>query len=104
MIMKQHGMNLQAIHLILLSATITYRSISLILSTFEGVLVPRKRSSMLRIKAKFTLAFIHALILLLDSFVRLARHSVVCQKKRLHSQLIPPKHENTSGVNDPCFT
>ena len=81
-----------------------HRSISLILSTFEGVLVPRKHSSMLRIKAKFSLAFIHALILLLGSFLLLARRSAVCEKKQRHSLLIPPKHENTSGVNDPCST
>ena len=73
------------------------RSISLILSTFEGVLVPRKRSSMLGIKVKFSLAFVHALILLLGSFLLLGRRSAVCQKKRLHSLLIPPKHENTNG-------
>ena len=79
-----------------------HRSISLILSTFEGVLVPRKHSSMLRIKAKFSLAFIHALILLLGSFLLLARRSAVCEKKLLHSLLIPPNHENTSGVNEPC--
>ena len=104
MITKQHGMNLWVIHLILLSVTVAHRSILLILSTFEGVLVPRKRSSMLGIKAKFSLAFIHALILLVGYFVLLARRSLVCQKKRLHSMLIPPKHENTSGVKDPCFT
>ena len=40
------------IHSILLSAAMAHRSISLILSTFEGVLVPRKHRSMLRIKAK----------------------------------------------------
>ena len=97
-------MNLQVIHSILLSATMAHRSISLMLSTFEDVLVPRKHSSMLRIKAKFSLAFIHALILLLGSFLLLARHSPICEKKRLHSLLIPPKHENTSGVNDPCST
>ena len=78
-----------------------HRSISLILSTFEGVLVPCKHSSMLRIKTKFSLAFIHALTLLLGSFLLLARHSGVCERKQLHSLLIPPKHENTSGVNDP---
>ena len=93
------------IHLILLSATMAqHRSISLILSTFEDVLVPYKHSSMLRIKAKFSLAFIHALIIILRSFLLLARRSAVCKKKRLHSLLIPPKHENTSGVNDPCST
>ena len=78
-----------------------HRSISLMLSTFEGVLVPRKHSSMLRIKAKFSLAFIHALILLLGSFLLVARRSAVCEKKLLHSLLIPPKRENTSVVNDP---
>ena len=56
---------------------------------------------MLRIKAKFSLAFIHALILLLGSFLLLTRRSAVCEKKRLHSRFIPPKHENTSGMNDP---
>ena len=63
-----------------------------------------KHSSMLWIKAKFSLVFIHALILLLGSFLLLARRSVVCKKKRLHSLLIPPKHENASGVNEPCST
>ena len=53
---------------------------------------------------KFSLAFIHALILLLGSFLLLTRRSAVCEKKRLHSRFIPPKHENTSGVNDPCST
>ena len=81
-----------------------HRSISLILSTFEGVLVPRKHRSMLRIKAKFSPAFIQALILLLSSFLLLAKRSAVCEKIRLHSLLIPPKHENTSGVKDPCST
>ena len=96
-------MNLEVIHSVLLSATMACRSISLI-STFEGVLVPCKHGIMLWIKAKFSLAFIHALILLLGSFLLLARRSAACEKKRLHSLLIPPKHENTSGVNDPCFT
>ena len=53
---------------------------------------------------KFGLAFIHELILLLGSFLLLARCSAICEKKRLHSLLTPPKYENTSGVNDPCFT
>ena len=93
------------IHLILLSATMAqHRSISLILSTFEDVLLPYKHSSMFRIKAKFSLDFIHALIIILGSFILLARRSAVCKKKRLQSMLIPPKHENTSGVNDPCST
>ena len=87
-----------------LSAAMACRSISLIISTFEGVLVPRKHSSMLLIKAKFSLAFIHALIVLLGSFLLLAKRSAVCEKKRLHSLLILPKHENTSGLNDPCST
>ena len=86
---------------ILLSATMAYRSISLILSTFEGVLVPRKHNCILRIKAKFSLAFIHALILLLGSFLLLARRSRACEKKLLHPLLIPSKHEDTSGVNYP---
>ena len=60
-------MNLQVINSILHSATMSLRSISLILSTFKGALVPCKHSSMVRIKAKFCLAFIHALILLLGS-------------------------------------
>ena len=77
-----------------------HRSISLILSTFEGVLVPCKHSSMLRTKAKFSLAFIHALILLSGHFLLLGRCSAVCEIKQLHSLLIPPKHKNTSGVND----
>ena len=77
-----------------------HRSFELILSTFEGVLVPRKHSSMFRIKAKFSLAFIHALIL----FLLLARRSILCKKKQLHSLLVPPKHENISGVKDPCST
>ena len=81
-----------------------HRSILLMLSTFEGVLVPRKQSSMLRIKAKFSLAFTYALILLLSSFLLLARRSAVRKKKRQHSLLIPPKHENTSGVNNSCST
>ena len=81
-----------------------HRSISLILSTFEGVLVPCKHSSMLRTKAKFSLAFIHALILLSGHFLLLGRCSAVCEIKQLHSLLIPPKHKNTSGVNDPCST
>ena len=97
-------MNLEVIHSILLSVTMAYRSISLMLSSFEGVLVPCKHSSMLQIKAKFSVAFIHALILLLGSFLLLARRSAVCEKKQLHSLLVPPKHENTSGVNDPCST
>ena len=92
------------IHLILLSATMTHRSISLILSTFEGVLVPPKHSSMLQIKVKLSLAFIHVLILLLGSFLQLVRHSAVCEKKQLHPLLIPPKYENISGVNHPCST
>ena len=81
-----------------------HRSISLILSTFEDVLLPYKHSSMLRIKARFSLDFIYALIIILGSFLLLARRSAVCKKKRLHSMLIPAKHENTSGVNDPCST
>ena len=81
-----------------------HKSVSLILSTYEGVLVPRKHSSMLQIKAKFSLAFIHVLILLLGSFLLLARRPAVCKKKWLHSRLIPPKHENASGVNDLCST
>ena len=97
-------MNLQVFHSILLSATMAHRTVSLILSMFEGVLVPHKHSSMLRIKAKFSLAFIHALILLLGSFLLLAKRSAACEKIRLHSLLIPPKQENTSGVNDPCST
>ena len=95
-------MNLQVINSILLSATMARRSISVILSTFEDALVPRKHSSMLRIKAKFSLAFIHALVLLLGSFFQSARRSAVCEKKGLHSLLIPPKHEDTRGLNDPC--
>ena len=63
-----------------------------------------KHSSTLWIEAKFNLAFIYALILLLRSFLLLARLSVVCDKKWLHSVLIPPKHESTSGVNNPCST
>ena len=56
--------------MILLSATMAQRrSISLILSTFEDVLVPYKHSSMLRMKAMFSLAFIHALIIILRSFL-----------------------------------
>ena len=78
--------------------------ILLILSTFECVLVPYKHSSMLQSKAKFSLAFIHALIIILGSFLLLARLSGVCEKKQLHSLLIPPKHENKSGVNNPCST
>ena len=97
-------MNLQVFHSILLSATMAHRTVSLILSMFEGVLVPHKHSSMLRIKAKFSLAFIHALVLLLGSFLLLARCSAVCEKIRMHSLLIPPKHENTSSVNNPCST
>ena len=81
-----------------------HTSISPILSTFEGVLGPCKHSSMLQVKAKFGLAFIHALILLLGSFLLLARRLVVCEKKRLHPLLIHPKHENASGINDPCST
>ena len=92
-------MNLQVIHSILLSATMAHRSISPILSKFESVLVPHKHSSMLQIKGKFSLAFIHALFLLLGSFLLLARRQAVCEKKRLNSLLIPPKYENTSGVN-----
>ena len=53
----------------LLSVTTAHRPILLILSTFVGVLVPGQHSSILRIKAKFSLAFIHALILLLGSFL-----------------------------------
>ena len=71
---------------------------SLILSTFEGALITRKHSSVLRIKAKLILAFIHALILLFGSFLLLARRSAVCKKKLLHSLFIPPKYENTSSV------
>ena len=84
------------------SASMARRSISLILSTFEDVLVPRKHSSVLRIKEKFSLAFIHALILLLGSFLLLGRCSPISEKKRLHSLLSSKKHEKTSGVNDPC--
>ena len=51
-------------------------------------------SSVLRIKAKFSLTFIHALILLLGCLLLLARRSAVCRKKLQHSLLIPPKHEN----------
>ena len=90
------------IHSIILSSTMAHRSISLILSTFESILVPRKNSSILQIKAKFSLALIHALILFSSSFVLLARRSAVCKKKQLYSLLIRLKHENTSGVNDPC--
>ena len=79
----------------------THRSISLILSMFEGALVPCKHSSILRIKAKFSLAFVHALILLLGSFLLSARCSAVCEKKQLDFLLIPPKTENTSGLNVP---
>ena len=61
-------------------------------------------SSILWIEVKFSLPFIHELILLLGSFLLLARRSAVCERKRQHSLLIPPKHENTSGVNDPCST
>ena len=64
--------------------------ISLISSTFQGVLIPCKHNSILRIKAKFSLAFVQALILLLGSFLLLARRSAVCEKKRLHSLLINP--------------
>ena len=89
---------------LLLLATMVHRSISLILSTFEDVLVSLKHNYILRIKAKFSLAFIRALILLLGSFLLLARRSGVWKKKWLHSLLIPPKHENTSGLNDSCST
>ena len=82
----------------------THRSISMILLTFEDVLVPRKDSSILRIKAKFSLDFFHVLILFLGSFLLLGKRSAVCEKKRLHSLLTPPKHENGSGVNDLCST
>ena len=91
------------VHSILLSATMAHRSISLI-SMFGGVLVPHKHSNMLQIKAKFSLAFIHALVLLLGSFLLLVRCSAVCKKKRLHPLPIPPKHKNISGVNGPCST
>ena len=57
---------------------------------------------MLQIKGKFSLDFIHALILLLGSFLLLARRSTVCEKKPWHFLLIPPKHENTNGINDLC--
>ena len=40
-----------------------HTAISMILSTFEGALVPHKHISILRIKAKFSLVFTHALIL-----------------------------------------
>ena len=79
----------------------THRSILLILSVFEGALVAYKHSSILRINANFSLAFVHALILLLGSFLLSARCSAVCEKKRLHFLLIPPKTENTSGLNLP---
>ena len=79
----------------------THRSILLILSVFEGALVACKHSSILRINANFSLAFVHALILLLGSFLLSARCSAVCEKKRLHFLLIPPKTENTSGLNLP---
>ena len=81
-----------------------HRSISLILLTFGGLLVPCKHNSMLQIKAKFIIAFIHALIFLLGSFLLLASCLAVCKKKWLHSLLICPKHENTSGVDYPCST
>ena len=88
----------------LLSVAMAHRLILLILSTFESVLVPRKHSSILQIKAKFSLAFTHALILLLCSFLLLASHSAVCEKERLHFLLIHPEHENTSVGEDPCST
>ena len=93
MIVKSQGMNLKVIHSVLLSATMGHRSILLILSTFEGVLVPRKQSSIFRIKAKFSVAFTHAPISLLGSFLLLARHSAVYEKKRLHYLLIPQKQK-----------
>ena len=65
-----------------LSAIMGNRSVLMILSTFESVLVPRRHSSTLRIKAKFSLAFIHALVLLLGSFLLLARGSVEKNAKR----------------------
>ena len=68
-----------------------HRSSWMILSTFESALVPRKHRSILRINATFSLAFIHALILLFGSFLLLARRSAVCNRKRLHSLLVPPK-------------
>ena len=88
----------------LLPAAMTHRSISMILLRFEDVLVPRKHSSILRIKAKFSLAFFHVLILFLGSFLLLEKRSAVCEKKRLHSLLTPPKHEKGSGVNNLCST
>ena len=48
-------------------------------------LFPIQQSSILGIKATFSLAFIHALILLLGSFLQLVRFSAVSHKKRLHS-------------------
>ena len=69
----------------LLSATMAHRQILLILSTFEGVLITRKHSSIFRIKAKLSLAFIHALVLILGSFLLIARRSAICNKKLLHS-------------------
>ena len=96
-------MKLYVIHLMLLSAKMTHRSILLILSTFEGVLITRKHSSVLRIKAKHILAFNHVLTLFFGSFLLLARRSAVCKKKLLHSLFIPPKHENTSSVSLEVF-
>ena len=96
--------NESVIYSMLLSATMTHRSMSVILLTFEDVLVPRKHTSILRIKAKFSLAFFHVLILFLGSFLLLRKLSAVCEEKRLHSLLTPPKHEKGSGVNDLCST
>ena len=64
----------------------------------------RKLSSILRIKEKFSLAFIHALTLLLGSFLLLTIHSAVCEKERLHFLLNLPDPENASGMNDSYST
>ena len=75
-----------------------HRSISLILSTFEGVLVPHKHSTMLRIKATFSLDFIHALILILGSIFLLARRSAVCEKKNGSISCSFPQNMKTQVV------
>ena len=53
-------------------------------------------------QGKVQSSFYPSLILLLGSFLLLARCLAVCEKKQLHSLLSSPKHENISGVNNLC--
>ena len=90
------------IHSILLSAAMAHRSISLILSTFEGVLVPRKHSSMLRIKAKVSFYPCTDLI-----FTFFSSASKTFSSMRKETAAFPAHSIKTwkhNGVNNPCST